>query len=111
LNFGKDFLFEELLGGLGRQGIQLVIQSDVDAVDAVAHAEGAAQLYLVLQVVFLDQVLKLFHDLAGTLKMAGAPNANSTFHGFFLLKECMIQIFRKSGRALLPGRARYSFLL
>ena len=51
LYFCKDFLIEEILGSLGRERIQLVIQGDVDAVYTVAHAEGAAQLHLVLQVV------------------------------------------------------------
>jgi hypothetical protein len=87
LYLGKDLLLEEILGGLRGERIQLVIQGNIDAVDAVAHAEGAAQLDLILQVVFLYKVLELFHNLAGALQMAGASDANSTFHGKFLLER------------------------
>ena len=49
-------------------------------IDAVAHAEGAAQLDLILQVVFLYKVLELFHNLAGALQMAGASYTNINVH-------------------------------
>ena len=47
----------------------LAVYGDVDAVYAVTHAESATEFYLIFEVVFLYERLKLFHDLAGTFQM------------------------------------------
>ena len=47
----------------------LAVYGDVDAVYAVTHAESATEFYLIFEVVFLYECLKLFHDLAGTFQM------------------------------------------
>jgi hypothetical protein len=44
-----------------------------------AHAEGAAKLYLITEIVFSDQILKLLYYLTRTLDMAGASDANRNF--------------------------------
>ena len=47
----------------------LAVYGNVDAVYAVTHAESATEFYLIFEVVFLYERLKLFHDLAGTFQM------------------------------------------
>lgn len=47
----------------------LAVYGDIDAVYAVTHAESATEFYLIFEVVFLYERLKLFHDLAGTFQM------------------------------------------
>ena len=62
-----------------------VIDGYADALLALAHAEGAAQLNLVSKVVFGDQILELLNDLAGALDVAGATDTNSNFkHDIYL---------------------------
>ena len=50
---------------------------------ALAHAEGAAKLYLVAEIVFSDQILKLLYYLTRTLDVAGASDTSSSFKHIF----------------------------
>ena len=59
-----------------------VIDGHANALLALAHAEGAAQLNLVSKVVFGDQILELLDNLAGALDEAGRPESFNV-----LLKE------------------------
>ena len=59
--------------------MELVVHCDADALLALTHAEGAAQLYLIFQVVLFYQVLQLLDDLAGAFEVAGAADANGAF--------------------------------
>ena len=56
-----------------------VIDRYADALLALAHAEGAAQLNLVSKVIFGDQILELLDDLAGALDVAGASDTICNF--------------------------------
>lgn len=69
LNLCENLFLEEFLGGIGRYGMLLAVYGDVNAVYAVTHAESATEFYLIFEVVFLYERLKLFHDLAGTFQM------------------------------------------
>ena len=51
--------------------MEVIVYGDANALLTMTHAEGAAQLNLVAQVVVRNQLLKLAHHLAGTLDMAG----------------------------------------
>ena len=46
---------------------------------AFAHAEGAAQLDLIADIVIGDKVLKLLYDLTRSLDMAGTSDTNRDF--------------------------------
>ena len=59
--------------------MELAVHSHANALLAFAHAEGAAQLDLVAQTIFCNQLLQLFHYLTGALDMAGTADANRTF--------------------------------
>ena len=63
-----------------------VIHRYTYALLALAHAEGAAKLYLVAEIVFSDQILKLLYYLTRTLDVAGASDTNCNFkHNIFPL--------------------------
>ena len=61
-----------------------VIDRYTYALLTLAHAEGAAKLYLVAEVVFGNQMLKLLYHLARTLDVAGASDTNCNFKHYFL---------------------------
>lgn len=79
LNFRENFLLKEFVDGLRRDGMLHAVHGDVDAVDAVAHAEGAAELDFILEPLFLNERLKPLDDLAGTLEVARTSMQIITF--------------------------------
>ena len=66
--------------GLRRYGKHLVIYGYANALLALTHAEGAAQLYLIANVMLGNELLKRGNDLAGALNVAGATDTNDNFH-------------------------------
>ena len=80
LYLSQHFVGEECLYGFGRDRVEGVVYGDADALLALAHAEGAAKLHLVAQVMLGDETLDLSHDLARALDVAGAADANGNFH-------------------------------
>ena len=68
--------------------MELVVHCDADALLALTHAEGAAQVNFLLQAVVRDELLELLNHLTGTLDMAGTTDAHCDFQNFDLLKEC-----------------------
>ena len=58
----------------------LAVHRDIDAVDTVAHAEGAAELNLIFETFFPYECLKLLDNLTRTLEMAGTTNSDNNFH-------------------------------
>ena len=80
VDFCENVLFEERVNGFGRNGIKLVVNCNAHALLALAHTESAAQLQLILNFMLCDQMLELFHDLSGTLDMAGTADTNRNFH-------------------------------
>jgi hypothetical protein len=59
--------------------VEGVIYRYTYALLTLAHAEGAAKLYLVAKAVLDDQILKLLYYLTGTLDVAGASDTNCNF--------------------------------
>jgi hypothetical protein len=102
LYLGQNLLREELLYGLGSNGMEGVIDRYADALLALAHAEGAAQLNLVSKVIFGDQILELLDDLAGALDVAGASDTNSNFQHTILPHN--MDFIWGSGGSLLASR-------
>jgi hypothetical protein len=45
----------------------------------LAHAEGAAKLYLIAEIILGNQILKLLYYLTRTLDVAGASDTNCNF--------------------------------
>ena len=72
------------MGGFGRNRMEGVVYHDAYALLALTKAEGAAKLYLILQLVLRDQLLQLLHYLTGSFDVAGASNTNCNFHKSFL---------------------------
>jgi hypothetical protein len=79
LHLCQNFLGEELAYVLGSDRMEGLVNRYAYAQLALTHAEGAAQLYLVTEVVLGDQALQLLYDLAGSLNVAGATDANCDF--------------------------------
>ena len=79
LHLSQNFLGKELANVLGRNGMEGVVYGDAYALLALAHAEGAAKLYLVANLMFGDEILQLLNNLTRTLDVAGATNTNSNF--------------------------------
>ena len=67
-------VFEKFLYVCGGYGIEVVVKGNAYALLAFAHAESTAECNLVCNVIFVDQTLKLFYNLARTLDMAGAAD-------------------------------------
>lgn len=67
-------VFEEFFYVCGGNGIEIVVKGDAYALLAFAHTKSTAEGDLVGNVVFVDQALKLFYDLTGTLDVAGAAD-------------------------------------
>ena len=80
----EDIFLEEFLCAFGRNREELVVPHDAHPLLTLAHAEGAGKFHFVFQMVFTDQFLNLQNDLTRTLQMAGATDASSDFHDFFL---------------------------
>ena len=87
LDLGLDVVVKELLGGLGGNGVELVVYRDAYALLALAHAEGAGEVHFLLQAVVGDQLLKLLDHLTGPLYVAGTTDTHCNFHDFDLLKN------------------------
>lgn len=77
--------------------MEIVVNGYAYALLTFSHAERACELYLVLQSVFSDEVLKLFNYLSGALEVAGAADTYCDFHVFdpFLIEEMYINVFLK----------------
>ena len=67
-------VFEEFFYVCGSYGVEIVVKGNAYALLAFAHAESAAEGDLVSDIVFVDQALKLFYNLTGTLDVAGAAD-------------------------------------
>ena len=81
----QNFLCKELLHSVGGDRVEGVVYGYAHALLAVTHAEGAAQLDLVADVVLGNEVLKLCYDLARALDVAGATDTNCDFQHTFVL--------------------------
>ena len=73
--FGKEFIHV-----FRRDGEELAVHGDTDALLAIAQAEGAAELDLIFEFVFRNQLLQRAHNLARALDMAGGTDANGNLH-------------------------------
>ncbi len=73
---------KERLNRFGGYGIERLVNIDANAELTFAHAEGSAELNLILQIIFCDKILKLFNDLSRTLEMARASDTYCYFHYF-----------------------------
>ena len=79
----QDFLVEKVRSGVGRNRMEGIIHAHAHALLAISHAEGAAKLHLVRNVVAGDQALQLFNDLTRALDVTGASDTYSDFdHDF-----------------------------
>ena len=67
-------VFEEFFYVCGGNGVEIVIESNAYALLAFSHAKSTAEGNLVCDLIFVDQALKLFYDLARTLDVAGAAD-------------------------------------
>jgi hypothetical protein len=56
-----------------------VVHGNAHTLLALAHAEGAAQLYLLTEVMLGNEALELLYDLARALDVAGATDTNCDF--------------------------------
>ena len=79
LNLSENFLGEEIVNGLGGNGEELVVNGYAHALLALAHAEGAAELYLLTEILLCEEILKLLNYLTRTLDVAGATDTNCDF--------------------------------
>ncbi len=79
LHLGQNGICEELCCALRCDGIEIIVDGDTNTLLALTHAEGAAEIDLVADVVLGDQSLKLFYHLAGAFDMAGATDTNCDF--------------------------------
>jgi hypothetical protein len=84
LHLCKNLLSEELTNALGGDRIEGVVHRYANTLLALAHAEGAAKLHLVTELVFGNQILKLFYYLTGALDVAGASDTNCNFKHIIL---------------------------
>ena len=75
----QNLLCEELVYGFGGDRMEVIVNRHAYAALALTHAESTAKLYLIPDIVLRDQILKLFHHLAGTLDMTGTADANCNF--------------------------------
>ena len=87
LDLGLDIVVKELLGGLWRNGVELVVYRNAYPLLALSHTEGSAQIHLFLQAVVGNKLLKLLDHLAGPLYVAGTTDTYCNFHDFDLLKN------------------------
>ena len=85
-----------------------VIDRYAYALLTLAHAEGAAKLHLITEIVFSDQILKLFYYLTRTLDVAGASDTNCNFKHDILPHN--YNEFRGRGGSK-PPPYEYEFLL
>ena len=80
---GEDFFFKEGLRVRGREIVDRIVDLDAHVVLTLAETEGADELDLVLQMIFLDEPLKVLDDLARAFQMARGANADGQFHVAF----------------------------
>ena len=99
LYLGKHFGVEEIGNGIGGNGEEGVVDGNANTLLALAHAEGSAEIYLVADVVFGDQLLELLDDLARALDVAGASDTNSDFKHNSLPLLCYVELSWFWGRA------------
>ncbi len=62
-----------------------VINRYAYTISALPHAKSSAELYLVADVIFCNQTLKLLYHLTGTFDVAGASDTNCYFKHYNLL--------------------------
>jgi hypothetical protein len=75
-----NFVLKKLTDGLGRNGVELLVYHNANALLAIAKAESAAKLNLIAKVIIGDQTLKLFNDLTGTFDVAGTSDTYCNLH-------------------------------
>ena len=56
-----------------------VVHRNAHALLALTHAEGAAELNLITEIVLRNQILQLLNYLTRTLNVAGATDTNRNF--------------------------------
>ena len=74
--------------------MKFFIHRNANTLLAFSHAEGAAELYLISEVVFRYQILKLLYYLTRAFDMAGAADAYCDFHVFDLFYQ-FTSVFQK----------------
>jgi hypothetical protein len=67
--------------------MKFIVDSNTHALLAITHTERSAKLNLVADIVFSNEILKLFNDLTGSFNVAGATDTNSNFH-----KNCFLSV-------------------
>ena len=60
--------------------MELIVRGDADAGLTIVHAERAAELDLIAEVMVTNELLKRLHDLAGSFDMARRTDTYSNFH-------------------------------
>ena len=81
----ENFVVEELCDILGGYGMEGVIYGYAYTLLALAHAEGAGKFNLFAKVIVRDKLLKLLHNLARALDVAGTSDTNCDFkHNVYL---------------------------
>jgi len=69
---------------------------------ALSHAEGAAKLYLVTEIVLGNQILKLLYYLTRALDVAGASDTNcDLYHNYIPLSIHILKVFGGLGTFFL----------
>ena len=79
LRFCQYFVCEEFCNRFGGYGMEGIVDRYAYALLTLTHAEGAAKLDLLTQIVFGNQVLKLLNNLTRTLNVAGASDTYCNF--------------------------------
>ena len=75
-----DVFFEKFVDGIGRNRINVVVNSYANALLAFSETESSGKLNFVTEVVFGNKVLKRVYNLTRTFKVAGTADTNSYFH-------------------------------
>lgn len=74
------FFFKKFLYGIGSDREEVIVYGDADALLALSHAEGSAELDLVAETFFCDKILKSFNNLTRAFDMARGAYTNCYFH-------------------------------
>ena len=64
--------------------MESIVYSYAHTLLTFAHAEGAAELYLLAESVLQNEMLKLLNYLTGAFDMAGASDTNCNFYHEFI---------------------------
>ena len=60
--------------------MKLTVHGNADALLALFHAERTGKRNLICETILSNELLELFHNLPGTLEVAGGADTNCDFH-------------------------------